>query len=281
MARLEDMGTTGVRATQLRPEIVIMDWSKNYRTKNTQKTLDHIAWLKESIKVEGVKKAIDVSFVAGKVYLEAGYCRLTAAQQAREEGWDGYIDALPVKGDEATRIAKGLLDNTSLAPSILEFGKAAEQLLDSFHWDIERVAKLTPPHLNLVGKKAEKYVKDAVELQQAPLSVKEAVAHGVEVEGETIAVSPALAVQATRKNRATAPAVIQEAAVKTKAAGKKEAKRPKTEGKAGKAKAETEKRTRTLEQIGDQMAKEILKERFDVDILESLAHEWNKARILQ
>lgn len=281
MARLEDLGTTGVRATRLRPEIIIIDWSKNYRAKNNPKTQDHIAWLKESIKVEGVKKPIDVSFADGKVYLEAGYCRLTAAQQAREEGWDGYIDVLPVKGDEATRLAKGLLDNTSLAPSLLEFGKAAEQLLDSFHWDIERVANLTPPHLNLIGKKAEKYVKDAVELQQAPLAVKEAVAHGVEVEGETIAVSPALAVQAVRKNRATAPAVIQEAAVKTKAAGKKSAKREKTAGKVTKAKVETEHRTRTLERIGDDMAKEILHVPFDVDILETLAEEWKAARVLQ
>jgi ERCC4-type nuclease len=90
-----------------------------------------------------------------------------------------------------------------------------------------------------------------------------------------------LAVQAVRKNRATAPEIIEEAAAKAKKAGKREAKRPKTEGKAGKAKAETEKRTRTLEQIGDQMAKEILKERFDVDILESLANEWRAARVLQ
>ena len=118
MARLEELGTTGVRATRLRPEIIIIDWKKNYREKDTQATKDHIAWLKESIKVEGVKKPIDVSFADGKVYLEAGYCRLTAAQQLRKEGWDGYIDGLPVKGDEANRLAKNIIDNTALPPTI-------------------------------------------------------------------------------------------------------------------------------------------------------------------
>src|ERR1700690_1946274 len=107
MPRLEDLGTTGVRATRLRPEIIIIDWKKNYRDKDSQATKDHIAWLKESIRQEGVKKPIDVFFADGKVYLESGYCRLTAAQELRNEGWDGYIDGLPGRGDEANRPAKG------------------------------------------------------------------------------------------------------------------------------------------------------------------------------
>ena len=281
MARLEDLGTTGVRATRLRPEIIIIDWKKNYREWDSQATLDHIAWLKESIRLEGVKKPIDVSYDDGKVYLESGYCRLTAAQQLRQEGWDGYIDGLPVKGDEATRIAKSLVDNTALPPTVLEFGKAAEQLLDSFGWDVERVAKLTPPHLGLHGKKAEKYVRQAVELQQAPIAVKEAVAHGVEVDGEKIGVSPFLAVSATRKSREKAPEIIKAAAVEAKAAGKKTAKRPKGAGKVTKAKVEAEKRVRSLEKIGDDLAKEVLKAPFDMDRVEALAQEWQRARVLQ
>lgn len=281
MPRLEDLGTTGVRATRLRPEIIIIDWKKNYREKDNPATLAHIAWLKESIRLEGVKKPIDVSYDDGKVYLESGYCRLTAAQQLRKEGWDGYIDGLPVKGDEASRIAKSLVDNTALPPTVLEFGKAAEQLLDGFHWDVERVAKLTPPHLGLKGKKAEQYVKQAVELQQAPMAVKDAVAHGVEVEGEQIAVSPALAVQATRKSREKAPEIIKAAVKKAKDSGKKTAKREKTAGKITKEKEAVATRARTLEKIGDELAKEVLKVTFDYDVCEDLAEEWQKKRVLQ
>jgi ERCC4-type nuclease len=98
---------------------------------------------------------------------------------------------------------------------------------------------------------------------------------------EKMPVSPALAVSATRQSRERAPEIIKEAAKQAKAAGKRSAKRPKTEGKAGKAKAAAEKRTRTLEKIGDEIAKDILKERFDVDKLEELAREWQSARVLQ
>ena len=113
------------------------------------------------------------------------------------------------------------------------------------------------------------------------MAVKEAVAHGVEVEGEQIAVSPALAVSATKKSREKAPEIIKAAAVKAKAAGKKEAKRPKGEGKVTKAKAAGEKRVRTLEKIGDDMAQEILSVPFDVEKLENLAEEWQRSRVIQ
>jgi hypothetical protein len=94
-------------------------------------------------------------------------------------------------------------------------------------------------------------------------------------------VSPALAVQATRKGREKAPEVIKAAAVKAKAAGKATAKREKTAGKITKAKAADEKKVRTLVQIGDELAKEVLKTPFDVEKMERLAQEWTRARVLQ
>jgi hypothetical protein len=280
MASLRELSQGKLEAYKIDPRKIEIRPGWNFRDTSTPEAQKHIDWLVGSIAERGVDEPIWIENTGETLFLVAGECRLLALRKLWDAGNEVFVPTFSYKGDEAAVLAKSISENSGLPPSILEFGRAAERLM-AFGWDEKRIAACIPPHLGLKGKKAEKYVKDAVELQQAPLAVKEAVAHGVEVEGETIAVSPALAVQAVRKNRATAPEIIEEAAAKAKKAGKREAKRPKTEGKAGKAKAETEKRTRTLEQIGDQMAKEILKERFDVDILESLANEWRAARVLQ
>ena len=280
MASLRELSQGKLEAYKIDPRKIEIRPGWNFRDTSTPEAQKHIDWLVGSIAERGVDEPIWIENTGETLFLVAGECRLLALRKLWDAGNEVFVPTFSYKGDEAAVLAKSISENSGLPPSILEFGRAAERLM-AFGWDEKRIAACIPPHLGLKGKKAEKYVKDAVELQQAPLAVKEAVAHGVEVEGETIAVSPALAVQAVRKNRATAPEIIEEAAAKAKKAGKREAKRPKTEGKAGKAKAETEKRTRTLEQIGDQMAKEILKERFDVDVLESLANEWRAARVLQ
>jgi len=85
-----------------------------------------------------------------------------------------------------------------------------------------------------------KYVKDAADLHEAPLAVKEAVAHGI----DGVAVSAALALAATKKNRLQAGEILKQDAGRAKAAGKKTATRPKGIGKAGKAKAVKEAKDR-------------------------------------
>jgi hypothetical protein len=273
MARLEELGTTGVRATRLRPEIIIIDWKKNYRDRNSEATKAHIAWLKESIKAEGVKKPIDVTYADGKVYLEAGYCRLTAAQQARKEGWDGYIDALPVKGDEATRLAKSIIDNTGLPPTLLELGNALQQLLD-WKWPMDRVAACVPPSITPDPSKALRVAKKALALNAAPLAVKEAVRSGV----KGVKISEGLAVAASKKGPLVASQVIEKAADDAKAKGETVARREKGAGTATKAKAAEQEKVRALETIGDAMAEEILSVPFDLEKLENLAKEWLTAR---
>ena len=277
---MREYGQGKLEAYKIDPRLIEIREGWNFRDTTTPEAQAHIAWLAESIAERGVDEPIWVENTGEKFYLVAGECRLLALRKLWDAGNEVFVPTFSYKGDEAAVLAKSISENSGLPPSMLEFGRAAERLM-AFGWDEKRIAACVPPHLGLKGKKAEKYVKDAVELQQAPLAVKDAVAHGVEVEGETIAISSALAVQATRKNRATAPAVIHDAAVKTKASGKKEAKRPKTEGKATKAKVEAERRVRSLEKIGDDMAKAILCEKFDVDLLEGLAEEWKKARVLQ
>ena len=274
---MRDMSHGKLEAYKIDPRMVEIREGFNFRDTTTPEAQAHIAWLAESIAERGVDEPITVENTGEKLYLVAGECRLLALRKLWDAGNEVYVPTFSYKGDEAAVLAKSLVENGSLPPSLLEFGRAAERLM-VFGWDWKRIAACVPPHLKLKGKKAEKYVKDAVELQQAPIAVKEAVAHGVEVEGENVAVSPSLAVHATRKSREKAPEIIKEAAVKAKAAGKKEAKRPKTEGPAAAKKAAAVIHVRALEKIGDDMAKEILKVPFDLDILESLADEWKTAR---
>ena len=273
MARLEDLGTVGMRATKLRPEIIIIRQGNNYRDMQTVETRAHIERLKESIRTEGVKKGIDVSFTGGKVYLEAGECRLTAAQELRKEGWDGWIHCFPVKGDEADILARSIVDNTALPPTMLEFGVAARRL-QKFGWEPEAIARILPLTVAETPAKALRFVKDALELDAAPLEVKKAVREGV----DGVKVSAALAVSAVKKNSLMASQVIAEEAHKAKAAGKTEAKRPKGAGKATKAKEEVVRRTRSLETIGDKMAEVIVAYPVDLKKLDKLANEWLAAR---
>lgn len=273
MARLNDLATGKMEAPKLRPEIIEIRPGHNYRDVSSPEAEAHIQWLMQSIREEGVKKPIDVSFVDGKVYLEAGECRLTAAQRLRKQGWDGWIPCFPVKGDEADILARSIIDNAGLPPTMLEFGVAARRL-EKFGWEPEAIAKLVPVTIATTPAKALKFVKDALELEAAPLEVKKQVREGV----NGTKVSPALAVAATKKNRLMAPQIIEEAAKEAKAKGKAEAKRPKGPGKVAKAKEAVEKKHRSLEKIGDAMAEEIVSTPADMKLLARLSDEWFAAR---
>lgn len=272
--QLRELSQGKLEAYKIDPRKIIIRPNWNFRDTSTLEAQNHIAWLKTSIAERGVDEPIWVENTGEKIYLIAGECRLRALQQLWDEGNEIYVPTISYKGDEASVLAKSLVENSGLPPSILEFGKAAERLL-AFGWTMERIATLTPPHLGLKGKHAKRFVRDAVELQQAPLEVKDAVKKGM----DGVQVSPALAVSATRKNREKASEIIKTEVQKAKASGKKKATRPKGEGKIGRQKKADEKRQRSLETIGDAMAAEILKSKFDLDRLEKLAAEWQMRRI--
>jgi len=277
MASLRDMGSKMWEAYGIDPRKIIIKTGFNCRDTSSPEAKKHIAWLKESIRERGVDEPIFIENTGSAINLIDGECRLLACRELWDEGIKVKVPTISFKGDEVAVLKKSLIANNGLPLTVLELGKAAERLM-AHGQTAEEIAAYIAPHLGYTPQKAVKHVKDAVELQQAPIAVKEAVAHGVEVEGENVAVSPSLAVHATRKSREKAPEIIKEAAVKAKAAGKKEAKRPKTEGPAAAKKAAAVIHVRALEKIGDDMAKEILKVPFDLDILESLADEWKTAR---
>lgn len=266
MARLNDLGEGKIEGPKLDPRIIIIRPGFNYRDTSSEAAQKHIAWLAESIAERGVDKPIEVEFTDGKVYLIDGECRLLALRKLWDEGKEIRVPAIAFRGDEAAVLAKAMVSNGALPPTQLEFGSAAERLM-AWGWSVEKIAALTPPHLGLTGRKAKQYVKDAVDLQQAPIAVKEAVKHGV----DGVEVSPALALAATRKSREEAPKVIKEAAAKAKAEGKKTA----TRAKAPSAKAEAQD---ALLKRGDRMAALILEENPEWEALEKAAKSWQKER---
>lgn len=273
MARLTDFGHGRVDAPRLDPRDIIVRGDWNFRDMSSAAVREHVAHLKESIRTRGVEQPITVEMIDGKIYLVNGECRLRALRELWEAGDEVFVLSIQAKGSEDEILAKSMIANGGLPPTQLEFGKAAERL-QAFGWSVDRIAALTPPHLGLQGGKAKRYVRDAVDLQQAPLAVKKAVSEGI----DGVTVSPALALSVTKQNRMEAPAIIEKAAAEAKAAGKKTATRPKGAGPVTKAKAAREVKVQTIEAVGDNIADLILNEAPDWEVLEKLAAQWNKLR---
>jgi hypothetical protein len=141
-------------------------------------------------------------------------------------------------------------------------------------WPVEKVALYIPAHIGVKGFKASRYVREAVDLHHAPISVKKAATEG----RDGVKLSEAAALKIARENPIDPEPAIAAEVERAKAAGKTEAKRPKGAGAATKAKAAVEEKHRTLEVIGDAMADEIVSVPFDLEKLEKLAGEWHRAR---
>jgi ParB-like chromosome segregation protein Spo0J len=208
------------RKIQIKPDF-------NGRDTSSPQARAHINWLKSSITARGVDEAIFVQIDGETMYLVDGECRLRACQELWDEGNKVYLPTITFKGDEAAALAKSLAANNGLPLTQMEIGKTADKL-QAYGWTIEQIAKVVAPHLGYSPKKAQRHVKDGIELHQAPIEVKQMVREGV----DGIKISPAVAIQEVRKGREQAPARIKEAAAKAKAAGKKEIKRPKHPGPA-------------------------------------------------
>jgi len=281
--RFQNVGEGKIEGRKLDPRTIIIRKDFNYRDLSSEAAQKHIAWLKESIKAEGVEQAIKVQFIAGKVYLVDGQCRVEACKQLFKEGVKvpyksgGFgpplIPALAVAGDEADMLAASMVANGSLPPTKIEFGAAADRLL-KLGWTKEKVALYIPAHIGVKGFKAARYVEDAVELHHAPISVKKAVQEGK----DGVRLSEPAALKIARENPLDPEPAIDAEVARAKAAGKTEAKRPKGAGAATKAKEADEEQRRTLEKIGDEMADEIVSVPFDLEKLERLAAEWHKTR---
>jgi hypothetical protein len=274
-SQIEKDSASGQRVGNLRPELITIIAGQNYREMNTEATKAHINWLKQSIRTEGVKDPIDVIYSDGKWYLApgGGECRLTACQELRKEGWDGYIPCFQVKGDEAYLLKRSILRNTGLAPTLLELGKALQQLVD-LGQQIEDVVKCVPPSITTDPKKAIQVAKKALALNGAPLAVKKAVREGI----DGVKVSEARAVAETRRDPLMAAQKLAQAAFEAKANGKGILVREKGPGAATKAKeAEQESMEECLE-LADTLAEAVLDSSRDRNDLRYCAEEYFEAR---
>jgi hypothetical protein len=274
-SQLEKDSTGSLRGGNLRPEEIRIIPNSNYRDMAAQETQDHIAWLMSVIKVEGVQKPIDVIYSDGGWVLApgGGECRLTAAQRLRKQGWDGYIPCFQVKGDEIALLKKSILGNTGLAPSLIDLGKALQQLINLGH-PMEDVLKCVPPSITTDPAKALRVAKKALDLNAAPIAVKEAVKKGI----DGVKVSEGRAVAEARKNPLTAAQNLATAASKAKAEGKNTIRREKGAGVATKAKAKVAKSIEECLRLADAMAEVAMDLTLDRDEVVACASAYKTAR---
>jgi hypothetical protein len=272
MARLNDLAQGKMEAPKIRPEIIKIKPGHNYRDMKTPEVRTHIDWLKKSILESGVHNPIDVSYINGEVYLEAGECRLTACQELRKDGWDGWIPCFAVRGDEATVLAKSMVDNGGLPPSKMEFGRAADRLL-AYGWTVEQVSLYIPAHVGVKGAKAKRYVSEAVDLHHAPIDVKKALREGV----DGVQVSEGLALAAS-KSPLHAKETIEAAVKEAKSKGKTVAKRPKGAGKVTKQKHDFQAFTDKLLEAADILAQMILDDDVPIGELQKKARQYQRLR---
>ena len=274
-SQIEKDSTGSVRGGNLRPEIIGIIAGQNYRDMTSEETKADVAWLKQSIRVEGVKDPIDVIFSDGKWFLApgGGECRLTACKELRKEKWDGYIPCFQVKGDEVYLLKRSILRNTGLAPTLLELGKALQQLVD-LKLPMEEVLKCVPPSITTDPAKALRVAKKALDLNAAPIAVKKAVKEGI----GGVKVSEGRAVAEAKKNPLTAAENLATAASEAKAKGKTVLMREKGPGKATKAKAATAKQVEEWLKLADAMADVALDLTVDRDEVVACADKYNTAR---
>jgi len=230
MAKLRELGSKMWEAYGIDPRTILIKPGFNPRDTSTPEAKKHIAWLKSSIKERGVDEPIFIENTGGKngkLYLIDGECRLLACQQLWNEGVKVRVPTISYEGDEIAILKKSVVANNGLPLTQLELGKASDRLV-ALGMTIAEVANLVAPHLGFVPKKAQRHVKDAIELNRAPLKVKEAVAKGV----GGVKVSAASAIQEVRKDREGAADRLEQAAERARSEGKTEVKRTKTAGPA-------------------------------------------------
>jgi hypothetical protein len=274
-SQIEKDSTGSVRGGNLRPEIISIIAGSNYRDMNSAETKAHVAWLKESIRNEGVKDPIDVIFSDGKWYLApgGGECRLTACKELRKEKWDGYIPCFQVKGDEVYLLKRSILRNTGLAPTLLELGKALQQLID-LGQPLDEVVKCVPPSITTDPQKAIRIAKKALDLNAAPIAVKDAVRKGV----DGVKVSEGRAVAEAKKNPLTAGERLATAASEAKAKGETTVRREKGPGVATKAKEATKAQIDKWLEKADGLADLVMDLTIARDELVSAADSYVRAR---
>jgi ParB/RepB/Spo0J family partition protein len=253
-ARLRDLGKSGRQLAEIHPSLIRIEKGFNPRQYTLLENREHLDALKLSIREMGVRVPLLVRWDVGseQAILIDGECRLRACLELIKEGVE--IKTVPVlqeqAANEADRLLLAITTNTGKPLSIAESGAAFRRLV-AYGWEHEAIATKT-------GHTA-RYVREALELSDAPEEVKQMVSSG--------SVTPALARKTLKEKGDSAAAVLREKVTAAKAKGKKVAGRERDQSK-----------TEKLLAIGDKLADAVLEENASIDAMERLAKQWRKAR---
>src|SRR5271165_4225016 len=162
---------------ELSPSDIVVNPAHNPRDFSLEENRLHIEGLKVSIKESGLLQPLIVRHEASNdtFVLVAGECRLRAIMELVSEGTP--IVKVPVKLTEASDAAElkliDLTSNTGKPLNKTELGAAYRQL-EAWGWEHSAIAKR-------VGS-SERYVREAIELSNAPQEVKAMISEGVITE---------------------------------------------------------------------------------------------------
>ena len=153
------------------PRIINEKENWNVRTPSDRLT-EHINWLKESIREEGVREPLTCYLENDTFYCTNGHCRLEAVRILIAEGLD--IPSVPVRvedrgANEGDRILSMLTRNSGLPLTALETAEVIKRLL-KHGWEMADVAKKTGYTTH--------HIKNLLNLSAAPKDITDMVANG-------------------------------------------------------------------------------------------------------
>ena len=194
---------------RVNPALLIIENGWNTRD-DSPELLEHIDTLAQSIAEIGVRKAIEVKLIDGKLIVRDGHCRVRATMRAIEH-YKAQIKTVPIisvdrYANDADLILNQVISNSGKPLTTLEEAKVYKKLLD-MGWNQGDIAKK-------VGKSNGR-ISQILSYLEMPASVQAQVASG--------AVSASLA-QSVVKNAETpaqASQALQEAVETAKKNGRK------------------------------------------------------------
>ena len=255
----------------------------NARDLSSPAAREHIANLKASIKVDGVREAIKVKYdkATGIRTLVAGHCRLTACLELLAEGFKPNGETLKVpceqvKGDEIELMIENLTSNAGLPLTQWEAGVEYGKLI--------RWGQTTADVARRVCKPL-RYVTDAIALSTVSLEAKALLSTGAATPGavlHAVAGKDGDSVEKLKETVASRPKAKESAQTSFPGAEPKaKAPKPVARPKKPSAKEEIAKAAPKLLDLADAMARLILDENVILDEPQRVAREYIEARGLK
>jgi ParB-like chromosome segregation protein Spo0J len=206
MARLKDLVESAYDAFRVDPRKLLFD-ELNPRDYDSQETKEHIRWLADNIKQNGVKVPIEVRMDADKVYVTDGGCRVRASLLAISEGAD--LATIPAMAEtryasQEDRLLSMLVRNTGKSLSALEQADVFARLL-AFGWSEVKVVEKTGYSMSHVTGQL-KLRASAPELKQSVSSGEIAATEAVKIirsHGEDAPRIASLAIEVAKSNGKT------------------------------------------------------------------------------